>query len=498
MQREGNHHDQGPTLGLFALTLFAYAYFFGGGGWNQNAILDLTRGIVERGTLWIDGYHRNTGDVVVVGHHLYANKPPGVSLLAAPWYWLLHTIERASGRDADDWLVLTFNAYVLTVLICGVSGALIAVFVYSYCRERTSRGWSMAIALTTGLGTPIFAYSTMLFVHVPSALLTLLAFTWSSRPGLRHAAAAGAAAGLNALCNFLAIPLVVIFALRTIVRDERPIHRLVAYCAGALPPLAIFAAYQQSVYGSILKNPGAMNPAFTGPSGESFGSPSLHALLGITVSPYRGLFFLSPVLIFGLAGLIVMFRRRHYLDAITICAVSAVFFGVNISFNNWNGGSAIGPRYVLPVIPLLGMAMSHVSGWWRGLWVLLAAVSLVNNVVATAVDPQVPITISSPLAHYEYPLLFRGSLAADVPIQPPWLKAFLTGHTSVNRQSTDEILPMIRHAPGSYEAEWASFNAGEWLFGPGSLWSLLPLILGLLFGSAALLRLGARATESHP
>ena len=477
---------------LFFATWFAYSYFFSGGGWNQNVMFDLTRAVVERRTLWIDGYHRNSGDVAVFENHVYSNKPPGVSFLAAIPYAAIHAI---SSENPDDWKVLTRNAWIVNVLVCGLMGALISAFLYLFLiRAQVPREWSIAVSAVVAFGTPVFAYSTMLFLHVPSALLTLLSFVWSRHSRDWRSAAAGAAAGLNALCNFVAIPLLPVFLLRAVWKSERPLRRAIAFTAGAIPFLLLFAWYQLQIYGSVFRNPANLNPAFTrSDAAEVLVPPSLQALAGITISPYRGLIFLSPILIFALAGLIVMFRRRAFPDALTISAVCAVFIGVNICFNNWDAGSAIGPRYILPIIPLLGIAMASVSGWWKPLWIALAIVSISHNMVATAVDPQVPITIENPLFDYEYPLFLFGSLAPETPIQPPWLKTFLAGHTSVNRQSVDEILPLIRHAPTSFEAEWASFNLGEWIAGPGTPWSLLPLLLVLVLAGVVLYRIARRA-----
>src|SRR4029079_11139168 len=80
---------------LFILTLISVAYFYAGGGWNQNAQFDLTRAIVERGTFAIDAFAGNTGDISRYGVHIYANKAPGLSLLAAIPYALLFAIEHA-------------------------------------------------------------------------------------------------------------------------------------------------------------------------------------------------------------------------------------------------------------------------------------------------------------------------------------------------------------------------------------------------------------------
>src|SRR5947207_4337574 len=75
---------------LFFLAFFAAAYFYGGAGWNQNATFDLTRAIVERHTFAIDAYAANTGDVSYANGHVYANKAPALSFLAAIPYAVVH------------------------------------------------------------------------------------------------------------------------------------------------------------------------------------------------------------------------------------------------------------------------------------------------------------------------------------------------------------------------------------------------------------------------
>src|SRR5436190_9016631 len=74
---------------LFFLTALTYAYFYAGGGWNQNAAFDLTRAIVERHTFAIDAYASNTGDVSFANGHVYANKAPALSWIAVIPYALV-------------------------------------------------------------------------------------------------------------------------------------------------------------------------------------------------------------------------------------------------------------------------------------------------------------------------------------------------------------------------------------------------------------------------
>jgi len=75
-----------PEIPLFALVFGAYAYFYQAGGWNQNSRFDLTRAIVEQGTVAIDAFHENTGDKAQRGDHWFTDKAPGLSWLAVPAY----------------------------------------------------------------------------------------------------------------------------------------------------------------------------------------------------------------------------------------------------------------------------------------------------------------------------------------------------------------------------------------------------------------------------
>ena len=103
-----------------ALTLLAcvftlvYAYFFQGGGWNQNSHLDTIRAIVERHTLEITPYAENTGDVGTVDGRIYSNKPPGLALWGAPLYFVLYHAERAARVPLEAPWTLTINAHLLT------------------------------------------------------------------------------------------------------------------------------------------------------------------------------------------------------------------------------------------------------------------------------------------------------------------------------------------------------------------------------------------------
>ncbi len=335
----------------------------------------------------------------------------------------------------------------------------------------------------------------------------LLAVTTDRRP------LAGSAAGLATAMNYLCAPLVILglFAVDRRPNSKRGLTSALAYVLGALPPLVALLAYNKICFGSFMTISIAEEDArFLQPGAVMgvFHRPSLEAFYGITVSPYRGFFYFSPVLIMALGGAVIWLRSildkradgdadRDPASATTLAIIvilSAVFFGFNVMFNGWEGGFGIGGRYLVPLIPLWGLAMLYCRSWLRPALVVLAVLSFAINFAATAVDPQPSATIPRPLTQYILPLLFTGRFGADVPITAPWSSRTFTGHTSVNRLAHDEAVVFSRHPPGSAVSEWSSFNLGEAYFGAGDPRSLIPVSLILVAGTAVIVR-KARAGE---
>jgi hypothetical protein len=475
--------DRSTAWGLFFLVWGTCAFFFGGSGFNQNSTFDQTRAIVERGTLSIDAYAANTYDVATWGGHIYPNKAPGLSFLAVPFYAPLYLLEGRSA-SAEQFPLLTLNLYVLTVVLCATSGAAIAVMLFfESLRRGASRRFAVAIALLTVLGTPLFAYSTMLFLHVPSAALLLASVMLAERG---RPAAAGASVGAAGLVNYLCIPAAVLVGLMIVLSSERRGKDLLRFLGGGAPFAILLGAYHYFVFGGLTSTPIAReNPAFltSGAVYGILGKPSLEALWGLTFSPYRGLFFIAPILLLATIGIL----RLPLRDASVIVTTALYFLLFNICFNGWHGGYAIGPRYLLPVVPLLALGLTAPWKRWRPLLLIVGLASVALNLAVTAVDPQPPDSVRNPIGDYVLPLLIDGTVAASHPI-PGWLRELYTGHVGVNRVAADEAVPYKRHPPGSPANEWASFNLGETIFGAGELTSLIPVLLWSIAGTWWLMR----------
>ena len=491
------------ALGLFLLTWAASVYFWGGGGWAQNSHFALTRALVTERTVFVDSWKDTTGDISIVGGRAVTNKAPGLSFLGVVPY----AIARVVIPGDDELVVVTLRAWVANAFSNALLGALIAPLLFRYARQSgLSRQAAIALGLGLYLGTPLLPYATVFFLHTSSGALMLAAILLALRSTSRSVFLAGVAAGTAALTNYLFLPgvlLLLVFGAghedgRWRWRGGSSMRFGAWIAAGAAIPLALFGVYQIAATGHLFDLPLNENAQFTSRSGL-FGlieAPSAAVLGAITISPYRGLFYLAPVLLLSAFGVVATLRAREHALLALLLANVAVFFGFNVTFNGWEGGFGIGPRYLVPIVPLLAMLI--VRGWglirpW--LFAVLLVVSLANNIAATAVDPTPSGSIPDPLGEYVYPLLFTGTWEPSTPMHPLWRPALLDGHTSVSRHTIDEKLPFQKEPPGSPEAEWAAFNLGEIAFGAGSAGSLIPLALLLAFGTTLLVVL-ARPTRS--
>jgi len=455
--------DAKIAAGLFLLAAVTFGYFTGGAGWNQDAHFDLTRALVERQTLYIDGYDVNTGDVSKgTGGHTFINKPPGASILAAAPYVIVYAIERGLHAPIDSLTVM--NRWISTACSVGLCGALIGPILYLYGRRKTTAATALCISIAILFGTVVFPYSTMLFAHVPAALFLLLAVILLER----RPVAAGIAAGIACSCFYICAIALGILAVMALAHSRRSAVRFVL---GALPFVVLMAIYQWLCFGSPLRTSVEASTPFT-QGGLLFGVigiPSMAALYGITLSPYRGLFFVSPVLLLTLFELVKMKRNRELLG---IVAIVITFILAIASFNGWNGGFAFGPRYLVPIVPLLGIPMMLAKP--RLLWILPAIFSIGLNFLATAVDPMPSPEVQHPVSRYLVPAFFTGHIGEKTRREIGWFETQSVANVSLARDSG---------------------NLGEFIFGKRNRASVLPILLWLTGGFAILFRMSLRQPE---
>ena len=401
---------------LIGLALFCcYAYFFYlGGNWNVESRNAQIFALAERGTLVIDSYpllSPGGGDAARYQGHYYSDKLLGPSLVAVPFYWAARHALSAGGLDFRH--SVYFALRLTNVLTNAIPSALLAALLYLFLSELgldpRLRAW---LAFTYGLGTLAFPYSTVLFGHQLAAVAIAFAFMllwrqreeWSNRRAIVAGALTGFAAISDAMGLFLAAFLG-FYALWLAAQHRgasATARRILPFALIALAIFAIQLAANWSSFGNPLTFPHMYHAqaAFRARHTSGFfgiHAPQLYPLYQLTVGPWRGLFYGSPVLLLALPGFFLL-GRKWRAEALLIAASWLCILLLNSGYENWTTGSAYGPRYQIVALPLLIIAVAAAASQWPRIFRILALVSIAFTAIVTAQTPLIPEDLRTPLA----------------------------------------------------------------------------------------------------
>jgi hypothetical protein len=116
--------------------------------------------------------------------------------------------------------------------------------------------------------------------------------------------------------------------------------------------------------------------------------PSLKVLATLLLDS-RGLFTLSPVLLMGVVGLVMLYKRGWRSEALTFAGICALYVGYNSGYYLPFGGGFMGPRFLTTMLPFLAVPLGIAFKRLPGPTIALAAVSVAATVIATATHPLV-------------------------------------------------------------------------------------------------------------
>ncbi len=393
-------------LGSLAIgaAVLAYALPTQSPGCGQNAHYAATRSFAE-GHPYIDRYASETCDVVRRGGHVYAAKGPALDFWSAPWYLALRSVGAVprnpnAGRGYPAAMVgVPLRALWQLGLWSVVLPALALLLLLRRTVDRLEPGLGAPVAVILGLGTLMLPFSTLVFAHVPATLLAFLAFTLLfEKPSVRRAALAGAAAGLAVATDLpLAVPAVAL-GVYAAAREPR-VQRLAAYAAGVLAGLLPLFAFGIWAFGSPFRL--AYSGAAIDPGAGGAEQAHVHGLIFTLTAPHphfaidvllsqRGLVVLAPVVAAGAAGIALLWRRGLRAEAGLIGGLAVAEIAWNAfrpSYELALGGWVPGPRFLIPVLPFLCLALAPVLRRIPATVGVLSLASVAAMAVATSAEP---------------------------------------------------------------------------------------------------------------
>lgn len=342
---------------LFALSLAVYLFTAGGSLTTTDAVVtfDVTRNLVDHGRVSMSGdllgreWHKGRDG------QYYAPFGIGQSLYNVPWYLAAKAVTAATHLTLGkpDTIAKAAVALAQTLLGAAIVWQLFR-FAAAVTGGAAAAGWA---ALTIAFGSLLWPYAKFGF-NQPLACVTLLAaafraFRATREHEPRHAIWAGVWLAASILTRHeMAIGIAPIAV--WLCADRRPTsqertRRLAAFAPGLLAGGIIWLVYNYARFG---------NPIDSGYLRDPLPSPGFtmgQGVVALLFSPSASLFLYSPVAAASIAGFAALWRRDR--AAATFAGSFVVMFLLfYASLGNWLGGRSYGSRYLVVVLPFLGIA----------------------------------------------------------------------------------------------------------------------------------------------
>ena len=168
-------------------------------------------------------------------------------------------------------------------------------------------------------------------------------------------------------------------------KNWRRIERGLVYAAGVAIGVIPLAIYDKWAFGSFTHVAYADLPRH---QSGFFGvrPPSFLTFITLLFSS-RGLLTLSPVLIMGVIGTVLLYRRGRRAEALVIAGVAFLYLAYNSGYYLPFGGGSPGPRFLTTMLPFLAAPMALAWRRFPAQTLALAVISVVVYVLATITHP---------------------------------------------------------------------------------------------------------------
>ncbi|MCK5116400.1 MAG: hypothetical protein KAR44_07340 [Candidatus Aegiribacteria sp.] len=350
----------------------------------------LAERLISQGSIRIDPWSSLTSDKAEYEGHYYSDKsflPSALAAISVAPLRLLNCI-----TEFDAYQVGGIGRYIAERMTVSLALLALLLLLRRYCKREGTYCTLPIIAL--GLGSILLPYSTLLYTHVPAALLLFSCYV-TQRNGKYLASDVLGALAVSYEYTLL-LPFLVMLLYRD--RDYWNIWR------GARVPLILLLAFlpQLAHNWSAFGNPFRLGYSLEAESSFAvvstgffgFTYPSLGRLFMILFSPERGIFFYMPWAALGLWGLLGGSGWLQRLRSDPLPAAVILYIMLYAAQNASTAGWAYGQRYLIAIVPFLALGLGRFA----------AGSNLRRSLAAAAVLPGIILALLGTFGEVHMPV----------------------------------------------------------------------------------------------
>lgn len=345
---------------VFVLTFLIYflpATYTGGG--DSTWVLPTALSLIHDGDVELSEYEGNIDlssryAVVTIDEGLYNYFPLGTSILIVPPLLMIEPFLEQAFPPMDLYQRSQHeHLWGVDLMMASLAAAAGATMLFGIGAGQVGRRWALAVWATVAFGTAMWSIaSRTLWMHGP--LVFVLAIALYALLKARHRRAWLVLAGIGAGFAFFVRPSaaiwVVLIGIYVVYTYRR---RSAFYFVGVALVALPFVLHYLTVYDALL-------PPYYRASRLVIHADYGEAVAANLISPARGLFFYSPVLLFALVGAVLKVRAREWRALDTMIVAGMVLHVLTIAaYLHWWAGWSNGPRLMIDVLPFLALFMIY-------------------------------------------------------------------------------------------------------------------------------------------
>ena len=296
-------------------------------------------------------------DYAIKDGKYYSDKPPGISFLILPFYFLGNFLSNYVELPMNDSFssIADQNSFFLSIIFMSAINALGVLMIGETAKLLGANSkQAFWISIIFAFATIFWPYVSTLFSHALTATFLIFSlfflFRYKKTNNSLDLIFSGFFTGVNITVDYtiiLFVPIFLFYFLGLSFNLKKFILSSFKFLLPVAGFLLLLALYNILAFG------GPFNFSYqfsTFKKTQRFDHPLVDGLYILLISPWRGLFFYNPILLIGIIGFCIFKSRLESLFFLSMFLIRLLFFS---KYSYLTGGLCYGPRHLIPLIPLL-------------------------------------------------------------------------------------------------------------------------------------------------